>query len=211
MRMRVWQPTRIDVFAMVNLAFFLWMCETAYLNRFIHFRGRENLWEFFVYAIVIMAAIALAWRVARHLQVPIVLLVLAQIGIILHFSGGLALFGESRLYDKVLFGIRYDKFVHCVNAMLAACFALRVPWERIIQPRWLGDLLVVVIVLGLGAAIEVVEYLVTLTVEVNGVGGYDNNMQDLIANLMGASLCVVASRLLGRRQPGGSQRLESQP
>jgi hypothetical protein len=185
----------MDVFASVNLMFFLWMCDAAYLDRFIHFRGRENLWEFFVYASVIMALIVLAWRVARQLPVPIVLLVLAQIGIFLHFSGGLALLNENRLYDKVIFGIRYDKYVHCVNAMLAACFTQRIPWQRIIERRWLCDLLVLVVVLGLGAFVEVVEYLVTLTIEVNGVGGYHNNMQDLIANLVGASLCIGVHRV----------------
>ena len=51
------------------------------------------------------------------------------------------------------------------------------------------------------------------TVPNNGVGGYDNNMQDLVSNLVGASLCVLifARRSLvlrraesGAPPPGGA-------
>lgn len=43
--------------------------------------------------------------------------------------------------------------------------------------------------------VEIVEYLVTLTVVNNGVGGYDNNTQDMIANLAGSICCVVVLRI----------------
>jgi hypothetical protein len=55
-------------------------------------------------------------------------------------------------------------------------------------------------VLGLGTLVEIVEYLVTLTVSVNGVGGYDNNMQDLISNLIGVSLLVVTMKIMGHHR-----------
>jgi hypothetical protein len=53
----------------------------------------------------------------------------------------------------------------------------------------------VLVVLGLGAIIEIVEYIVVLTVPQNGVGGYDNNMQDLLANLAGASSFMLVTAL----------------
>jgi hypothetical protein len=46
---------------------------------------------------------------------------------------------------------------------------------------------VLLVVLGLGAVVEIVEYFVVLTVAHQGVGDYHNNLQDLVANLVGAS------------------------
>jgi hypothetical protein len=46
-------------------------------------------------------------------------------------------------------------------------------------------------VLGVGAIIEIAEYIVTLTVEHNGVGSYNNNMLDLIANLFGSLFAIA--------------------
>jgi hypothetical protein len=59
-------------------------------------------------------------------------------------------------------------------------------------------LFVLLVVLGLGAVIEIVEYVVVLTVPRNGVGGYDNNMQDLIANLCGAGAFLMLGATLAR-------------
>ena len=75
-----------------------------------------------------------------------------------------------------------------------------------LRSAWIHALAVVLVVLGLGAVVEIVEYLVVLTVPEHGVGGYDNNMQDLIANALGASLAMVlrgvwrAARFLGWRE-----------
>ncbi len=188
----------VDVFVAVNILLFLWMCFEAYYDRFVHYRGSEYIWEFFVYAVAIVFVMLLAWRVIRDFTVPTWLLVMTQIGIAMHFSGGLAMFHESRLYDKIILGIRYDKYVHMVNAMVVGCYVHRVPWIRTLRRAWLCDLLVVVLVLGLGAVVEIVEYLVTLTVTVNGVGDYDNNMQDLIFNLTGVTFYVTARRVFHR-------------
>jgi len=39
--------------------------------------------------------------------------------------------------------------------------------------------------------VEVIEYFVCATIPGNGVGSYDNNMQDLAANFLGGSLYVI--------------------
>ncbi len=186
----------IDLFALSNGGLFLLMCWAAYFDRFLHYRGRENLSEFFVYAVVILGAIAVGWRLCRGFRVPSLLLFSAQVGIILHFAGGLAILGNERLYDQIIFGIRYDKYVHLINAFVFTFLVHRMPWRQMYPARWFGDLASLVTVLGLGAVIEIVEYAVTLTVVNNGVGNYDNNMQDLIANVCGASLAVIVHRRL---------------
>ena len=61
--------------------------------------------------------------------------------------------------------------------------------------RYLRDVIVFFVVLGLGAILEITEYIVTRHVIYNGVGGYDNNMQDLISNACGVFLCLLVWRL----------------
>lgn len=192
----------IDIFAMLNIGLFFFICYFAYFDRFVKYRGYQYRWEFFVYAVIILLLILFAWKMVRRFYVPGWLLAMAQLGICMHFAGGLAFFHHKRLYDVVIMGVRYDKYVHLVNAAVAGLFVRHLSWERVFKNEWLCDLVAVLLVLGLGAFVEIIEYLVMLTVTVNGVGNYDNNMQDLIANLVGVTLCVFCLRVLGRIRAG---------
>jgi len=113
---------------------------------------------------------------------------MVEVGIIIHFCGGLVRLDGQRLYDHYFFGVRYDKYVHLINAAFVTAFVARVYRSRGGALDGFGRFFVLLIVLGLGAIIEIAEYLVMLTIKNNGVGGYDNNMQDLIANLCGGLL-----------------------
>ena len=192
----------IDIFALVNLILFFAMSYGIYFDRFIKYRGSAYIWEFFVYAFVIFALIIIGWRATRSfVNVSGWLLLMAQAGIIIHFVGGLAFWGNKRIYDVVIMGVRYDKYVHFFNAFVAGLFVRRISLEQILKRWWISDLASILIVLGLGAIVEIVEYMVMLTVAVNGVGNYDNNMQDLIANLAGVTLCIVAMRIVAKMLP----------
>jgi hypothetical protein len=188
----------IDIFSGANVLFFLWMCHGVYYDRFIHYRGYAYIWEFFVYALVILAVIAAAWKMLRHSPVPAWMLLMVQIGIVMHFSGGLAVWHETRLYDKVIFNIRYDKYVHFVNAFVCGLVLNHFYFRFLSLARWLKEFQQIIGVLGLGAVVEIVEYLVTLTVVTNGVGGYDNNMLDMIANFTGSVCCVIVIRIMDK-------------
>ncbi len=190
------QIKSIDFFAVLNITLFLLMCYSAYFDRFVEYRGHEYIFEFMVYATVILILIFFAWKTARRFHVPGWLLALAQIGICIHFAGGLAVFGDKRLYDHIIFGVRYDKYVHLFNAVVACLFVQRLILQSNLTQGWLCDLVVVLTVLGLGAFVEIIEYIVLCTVKVNGVGNYDNNMQDLIANFTGVILCVCFARIV---------------
>jgi uncharacterized membrane protein YjdF len=189
---------RIDVFAGFNLALFVVLCASRYYDRFILYIGRDNLSEFFIYAAVILAGIGLLWSVFRRYEFPPVLLIVLQVGILMHFAGAFVLVGEGRLYDVHLAGIRYDKFVHVVNACGAAVLVHRLFQIQGIALTSINAVFLFLVVLGLGAVIEVVEYAVVLTVPGNGVGGYDNNMQDLIANAIGSGGYVLTRLAVAR-------------
>lgn len=188
---------KIDYFALTNIGLFLLLCVFRYYARFVHYRGAEHIGEFFIYAVGIMAAIALLWYVFRHYEFDLSTLLVVQLGILMHFMGAFVLVDDHRLYDQVIGGARYDKYVHFVNAFAATLLMCRLFRIQKIPLTRVNNVFVVLVVLGLGAVIEIVEYIVVLTVPENGVGGYDNNMQDLMANLAGASSFMLAKYLWG--------------
>ncbi len=187
--------TYLDYFTMLNTLFFLMMSTLVYYDRFIDFRGAANIHEFFIYATVIFLTIFIFWYKFRHLDIKFSLLVLIEIGILMHFSGAFIEVDGHRLYDSRLFDIRYDKFVHFVNSMIATSLTLYLFFKRGLPHTDFVLLIAVMTVLGLGAIVEIVEFAVTLTVEHNGVGTYNNNMLDLVSNLLGSLSTIILFKL----------------
>jgi hypothetical protein len=183
----------LDVFVVVNLALFGAMCVFTYYARFVRYRGAANIHEFFLYATVLVAGVVLLWRAFRGYRFGAGLLLLVQAGILAHFAGAFVQWGGLRLYDYAFAGLRYDKYVHFANAFIAVRVVRHIVERHGIRMDGLVSLLVGLTVLGLGGVVEIVEYLVVRTVPANGVGGYDNNMQDLIANAVGAGVSLLVA------------------
>jgi uncharacterized membrane protein YjdF len=202
---------KIDLFAGVNLLLFVLLCVFRYHARFVQYRGAEHIQEFFIYAGVIIAGIAMLWSLFRRYAFDPVVLVCLQVGIVMHFCGAFVQIDGGRLYDAHLLGVRWDKYVHFVNAFAAGALVSRLFQIQHIALTTVNRVFVLLVVLGLGALIEIVEYGVVLTVPHNGVGDYDNNMQDLMANLCGASaqLAWSASRALRALSPWPWPRWQS--
>ena len=178
--------TNIDYFTFLNTLFFLFMCTSVYYDRFISYRGQANIHEFFIYAVIIFITIVLFWLKYRHLEVMFSLLFLVQIGVLMHFSGAFIEVDGHRLYDSHFFDIRYDKYVHFVNSSITTIIVLYVLSINNITLTKIMLFMTVMTVLGLGGIVEIIEFIVTLTVPHNGVGTYNNNMLDLVANFLGA-------------------------
>ena len=175
----------VDVFAVINALMCILMSVFVYYDLFLQYRGRGNVHEFFVYAIAIQIFIGILWWYLRHFVFPTWLLLLAQVGILAHFAGAFIPMNGGRLYEVLVLGIPYDKIVHFLNAFMAAALTNHV--FRILDSHLplIRNFVICLVVMGLGGLVEIVEYLVMLTVPAAGAGGYDNNMQDLIANLAG--------------------------
>lgn len=188
---------KLDAFAGLNAALFLVLCVFRYHARFVQYRGPGHLEEFFVYATAILGGIIFLWWKFRGRSFDGWLLVLLQIGILMHFSGAFVQIEAGRLYDAHFLGIRYDKYVHFVNAFAAAYLVNWIFRHEGVPDTFLMGLGLVLIVLGLGTVIEIIEYGVMLTIPGNGVGNYDNNMQDLMSNFCG-SVAFLAMRAAAR-------------
>lgn len=199
----------LDFFILTNVILFILMCVFSYYALFVNYRGTTNAWEFFVYAAAILLTIALLWFFLRHHTFSAPLLVMVQIGILIHFAGAFIHLDGQRLYDCSFFGIRYDKYVHFTNAIIAALVLRHIFVLRGLKLDAANRVFILLGVLGLGAIIEIMEYFVCKTIPINGVGGYDNNMQDLIANVTGSFLCVATFNLPLRITSHKSERIFS--
>jgi hypothetical protein len=140
-----------------------------------------------------MAAATALWIWLRRYHFPWWLLTIIEFGILIQFAGGLIHFGGARLYDHVFFYIRFDKYVHFTNAFIAAVAVIEIIKMKELPINGFIRFLTLLVVLGLGSLIEISEYMVTLTIPNTGVGGYDDNMRDLIANGCGGLFFLVLS------------------
>ena len=158
-----------------------------------------------VYATVLLLGAAAA--TVLHLRIG--LTDLAVWGLVIfalgHVAGGMIPVGDGVLYGQWLIGrtVRYDNVQHAWGFGIAG----RVVWEALrfqlagaTRPRLVAAVIVLLGGMGLGAANEVVEYVLTKTLPETNVGGYENTARDLIANLVGAS---VAAALTARSAGSG--------
>ena len=186
----------LDVFFALNAILFLLMCVFAYYDRWVKFAGRGNgaIAEFTLYAVFLMIAIAALWVWLRKYTLPASLLCFIEFGIIAHFCGGLIHFHGARLYDHHFLWLRYDKYVHFTNALIAAFTVQEICRIKGQSINGFTCLFIFFTVLGLGAVVEICEFVATLTIPHNGVGGYDDTMGDLIANTCGGLFFLIVSR-----------------
>ncbi len=133
------------------------------------------------------------WLACRRLPLQWPVLAALQAGIVMHYCGGLMDVNGIRVYDWLfLAGIRFDKYVHLYNAFAIGLLIQHVIDIMDMHLRAFRSLLVLLVVLGLGAVVEIIEFLFTRMVIVHGVGDYVNNMGDLLANLAGGVMLLVA-------------------
>jgi hypothetical protein len=204
------RPRAFDVFAAAATLTFLLFAAFLHYDMWVDAGGGGvNAAEFFVYSTGAALAVWVLWLLARRYPWPAWELALVGAGFMLHVAGGFVTVDGARLYEQVLFGLRFDKPVHFINAAIAARFtADMLRFEGISLGR-LHRLLVVLIVLGLGAMVEITEYLVVRSIPDVGVGFYHNNMQDLIANLGGSALSTLVFPAGTRRRAGSSADAEA--
>ena len=180
----------VDCFVLFNLGLIVLFCIYVYYDRFVLYRGVEHILEFFIYAILLFLAIIVLWRYLRRFTFKTWTVILTEIGILMHFAGGFLKLDHRRLYEAIFFGLKYDKYVHFTNALAVSFLIKQLFGSLNLKLKNLENIIIICIVLGLGAVVEIVEYIITKTVPQNLVGFYDNNMQDLISNLVGG-LCYL--------------------
>lgn len=164
--------------------------------------------EFVIYIVVIVAAFALLFGTLRITQFPVSILWLISIWGLLHILGGSVLTSDGvlfayRIYPFLDLGgdfyiLKYDQIVHAYlyGVMTLVFLHVLLRTLRSSGPFWIVALLAVMAAMGVSAMNEIMEFLIAVTLERNGVGGYENAMLDLIFNFSGAVLAIAGASLL---------------
>ncbi len=159
--------------------------------------------EFVIYVVVIVAIFTAVFATLKYTKFPVWMLWLLSIWGLMHVAGG-----AVQTVDGVLFAykiypfldaggemyiLKYDQVVHMYLYGLVALMAyhtLRIPMG-VVGKTFLVALAATMISLGISGLNEIMEFLIAINLERNGVGGYENAMLDLIFNLSGAVIAVI--------------------
>ncbi len=174
---------------------------------------RDFNFEFVIYVAVILVIFAGVFATLRTTQFPVWMLWLLSIWGLMHVAGGAVQTVDGvlfayKIYPFMDYGgdfyiLKYDQVVHGYLYALVALMSyhtLRVPLA-ISGKTFLVGLAACMISLGISGMNEIMEFLIAVTMERNGVGGYENAMLDLIFNFSGAFLAVVGYALAEKLKP----------
>lgn len=175
------------------------------------FVGRRN-YEFIIYVAVIIGLLGVVWATVRFVDYTLDALIGLTVWSAMHLAGGGVPIGDGRLYDIMLLDLpgpypilRYDQVVHIWGfgacTLVAHCLLRRALHEA--RKHWVAVGFVLIMAgLGMGALNEIVEFIAQEIVPDSGVGGYENTLLDLCADLIGAMLGVAYIRRRYWQNPG---------
>jgi hypothetical protein len=143
-------------------------------------------WRFSAYTILLLGVYLLLWTALRRYEYPLWAMIALQISVLGHLAGRLVVIDGATLYTTSLLGIGTDKIIHAVNSAAAAIFVTVLFARAGLRLKGWEGFIVVMVVSGLGATIEIIEYGGMLILPRTNVGDLHNNMRDLVANVFGA-------------------------
>jgi uncharacterized membrane protein YjdF len=168
--------------------------------------------EFVIYVGVIVAAFTLLFGTLHVTKLPTYLLWLISFWGLLHILGGSVYTPDGvlfayRIYPFLDLGgdfyvLKYDQVVHAYLYGVMSLVFLHLLRRTLLTrgPLWIVLLVAVMASMGVSALNEIMEFLIAVTLERNGVGGYENAMLDLIANFTGALVApLILLAAQGRR------------
>ncbi|MBP6924173.1 MAG: DUF2238 domain-containing protein [Candidatus Pacebacteria bacterium] len=190
----------------------LWIFNATYLFWGGAFFLQDLNIEFVIYVAVIIVIIGGVLLTAHKTLFPPWQLWLLSVWGLMHVLGGAVavdggvLFGY-RIYPFLDLGgdfyvLKYDQIVHAYLYGVVAVMAYHLLRKSFSIKKYslLVALFAIMTSVGVSALNEIMEFLIAVTVERNGVGGYENAMLDLIFNLSGAIIAVTFYVLIAREQ-----------
>lgn len=190
----------------------LWIFNATYLFwGGAYFLQDLNL-EFVIYVAVIIVIIGGVLLTTNHTKFPSWQLWLLSVWGLLHVLGGAVTVDNGvlfsyRLYPFLDMGgdfyvLKYDQIVHAYLYGVVAVMSYHILRSSfsIKVHSGLAAAFATLTSVGISALNEIMEFLIAVTVERNGVGGYENAMLDLMFNLSGAIIAMVAYILISKEQ-----------
>ena len=155
--------------------------------------------EFGLYAAVMLGIGLVIWGALRRFEFPVWQLVLLEIGLLAHFAGGFTYVdGVSLYYWEGIAGIRFDRIVHFYNSAVGSVVMLGLYRQSGLELGGWEPWIVIMTVFGIGAGVEVIEFVADLLLVETGVGDYANTMEDIAVNAVGAVFGYLLARWAGR-------------
>lgn len=188
----------------------LWIFNATYLFWGGAFFLQDLNLEFVIYVAVIIVIIGGVLLTASYTKFPPWQLWLLSVWGLLHVLGGAVmvdggvLFGY-RIYPFLDHGgdfyvLKYDQVVHAYLygvVAIMAYYLLRSSFAIVVHSR-LAAVFAVMSAVGVSVLNEIMEFLIAVSIERNGVGGYENAMLDLMFNLSGAVIAVTFYILISK-------------
>jgi putative membrane protein len=183
-----------------------------YMLGFGAYYARMMNFEFLAYYLILVIGFVFVYTTLERSRFPLYILWGLSLWGLLHMAGGSVPVGDTVLYGYRIYPfltgegqfyiLKMDQVIHAfgfgVSALVAHHLLLTHAWRTEASRIWLA-VAAVLIAAGLGSLNEVIEFLVLVTVEENGVGDIYNMGLDLIFNLIGAiSAAVLAHRISSR-------------
>jgi len=183
--MKIIKPTKVQKA--------LFAISLLYTIAFIILSIYSRNWEFFFYTMVMMVAIPLIWLL--HLKYGFgtkVMVGLTLLGIT-NLLGGLWVINGMVLYDHYVFNLlKFDKIVHFFGIYIATLGLFAIV-RRYVKQGYFSTMLLFTWFIGIsfGALWEIIEFIPVMTMAKTGVGGYINNLGDLLADTFGATIAMI--------------------
>ena len=190
----------------------LWIFNATYLFWGGAFFLQDLNLEFVIYIAVIIAIMGSVLLTVSYTDFPHWLLWLLSFWGLMHVLGGAVqidggvLFGYH-IYPFLDLGgdfyiLKYDQVVHMYLYGVVAMMTYHL-LRNILAIKNHTKLIILMAIMasvGVSALNEIMEFLIAVTVERNGVGGYENAMLDLIFNLSGAMIATGLMVLFSRKK-----------
>jgi uncharacterized membrane protein YjdF len=164
--------------------------------------------EFIGYVGLIILIFTLLYGTLDRTRIPASIIGGISLWGLLHMMGGSLQTKDGVLYDWKIFPffdgggefyiLKFDQLVHgylyAVVALLFLHLLRNYFGDR--HSQFLVGFIAIMSSLGVGALNEIIEFIAVLTVPDNGVGGYYNNVLDIVFNFTGALIAVLGFYLL---------------
>lgn len=173
-----------------NKLIYFFIVLLAYLIFFLTISIKNQDYEYIYYNLLIFFGFLVLILFSKKIHLKTSSIIGLLILGFFHLAGGNFIIGGLRLYQTSKFFIPYDKLVHFIGSFILAIIAYNhlypILKRKKTKQKTIIFFLVVLIATGLGAIIEIIEFLATLIFQNTIVGDYANNAVDLIANILGA-------------------------
>jgi putative membrane protein len=192
----------------------LWIFNATYLFWGGAYFLQDLNFEFVIYVVVIVVIIGTVLCTTSHTHFPPWQLWLLSVWGLMHILGGAIQTPDGVLFAYKIYPLldaggefyilKYDQVVHAYLYGVVAVMAFHTLRNvlGVTIKTGLVALAAVLISVGVSSLNEIMEFLIALNLERNGVGGYENAMLDLIFNLGGAVAAVLVYFLFSRKSKG---------